>query len=428
MQNHSLRRLVALASISFALTIATNTLEPAVYGHKILELVSPNLRNTALGLITFASALVAIIFPPFIGALSDRTNSRYGPRLPFIAVGTVFIILALFSIAWSPTLGVFIASVLIFQLSLSLIANPWQALYPDFIPQAQRGFASGVRGVLDILGLIIGRKVAGQLVGTIDQLGQNALFISVAVPAAAILVALVLVAAGFGGNHKPPNGGKSSSLRTGWRQAYYIDFKSHPAFAWWFANRFLFWMAFNILATFLLFYAIDVVGLPEAEAQVYLGNLALVLGSAIMVVTLPAGWLADRIGRKPLVAGSGFLAVVGAVILVFMRDLNVLTVAGAIIGLAAGVFTSANFALITDIVPPEESGRYMAVAGIASASGGAVARLLGALVVDPLNAYFSSQSAGYLILYGAAAAFFFLSALTALRIPVHKINHTRESG
>ena len=426
MKPHPIHRLVALASISFALTIATNTLEPSVYGHKILDLV-PNRPNTALGLITFVSSLVAIIIPPIIGKLSDQSSSRYGQRIPFLGFGAIFLTLGLYLIAISPTLGVFISSVILFQVAYSLISSPWQAIYPDIVPQQQRGTAAGIRGLSDVLGLIIGRKFAGDLVGNFEQLGQNTLLLAVAIPAAAIILAFVITTIITQPFQNQTNSPKKPNNRFSWKQTYLVDIKSHPAFIWWFANRFLFWTAFTTLATFLLFFAIDVIGLEESQAQVYLGNLALILGGAILIITLPAGWVADKIGRKPLVVGAGFLAAIGSFIIIFVRDVNLLSVAGAIIGLAAGVFVSANFALITDIVPSDEAARYLAVAGIASAGAGALARLMGGLLIDPINAYFNSTAAGYLALYSLATILFLLSAVAALRLPVPQESKLSES-
>src|SRR3954467_2309977 len=42
----------------------------------------------ALGWVSGAGALVAVIATPLAGALSDRTTSRYGRRLPWLVGGT----------------------------------------------------------------------------------------------------------------------------------------------------------------------------------------------------------------------------------------------------------------------------------------------------------------------------------------------------
>src|SRR4029079_4853708 len=49
----------------------------------------------ALGLVTGVGALVAVIAPPLAGALSDRTTSRFGRRLPWLVGGTLLGAIAL---------------------------------------------------------------------------------------------------------------------------------------------------------------------------------------------------------------------------------------------------------------------------------------------------------------------------------------------
>ena len=136
-----------------------------------------------------------------------------------------------------------------------------------------------------------------------------------------------------------------------------------------------------------------------------------------LLITLPSGRLADRWGRKPLVLAACIFTTLGTILIVLLRDLTALTYAGAIIGLGSGIFISADFALLTDIVPDVEAGRYLGISGIASAGGGAIARLLGGALIDPINRASGSTSAGYVVLYSLAAVLFFFSVLAALRLP-----------
>jgi MFS family permease len=198
-----------------------------------------------------------------------------------------------------------------------------------------------------------------------------------------------------------------------------VDFRAHPAFGWWFANRLLFWSAFIVLNTFLLFFLIDVVAMPEAQAQRFMGQLSTLIGGALVVVALPSGWLADRIGRKPLLVGSGLVAAAGTAVLLVARQVPVLTLGAVVVGLGVGTFVSANWALITDIVPREEAARYLGIANIATAGGSGLARLLGATLIDPLNVA-RGPSVGYLTMYAIAAVFFLVSALVVIPLPAPK--------
>jgi MFS family permease len=63
----------------------------------------------------------------------------------------------------------------------------------------------------------------------------------------------------------------------------------------------------------------DVVRMGEAEAQRFVGNMSTVIGLVLLVVTLPSGWLADRVGRAPLVALAGLIAAAGTRMVLVVR-------------------------------------------------------------------------------------------------------------
>src|SRR5512134_992428 len=111
---------------------------------------------------------------------------------------------------------------------------------------------------------------------------------------------------------------------------------------------------------------------------------------------------------------AGLVAFAGTVILLIAHDITTIIVGGAIIGLGIGAFLSANWALITDIVPRVEAARYLGIANIATCIGSGGARLLGGLLIDPLNSAFHSTSAGFLTVYSLAALCFLASTLVIL--------------
>ena len=409
-------RLVGVTCFALALGMATNTLEPAVLGHRVLELL-PALKNTALGLMTFVGLIVASLWQPIVGVVSDRTRSRWGRRIPFLVVGTPLAIAAMYFIVLAPSFALVVLGLVSYQTAANTIQGPWQALIPDLVPPRQRGLASGIKAAFDILAFILGRQVSTRLVAD----GH----VSGAVTAAAVgyLLALVLttLAARADGHAQPaaPPGTTAESLP----RAFIIHWRSDPAFVAWFVNRFLFWAGFVALNTFMLFFMIDVVEMPEAEAQRFVGQLSTVLGLALLLVTIPSGWLADRLGRRPLVAASGLIAAAGTALVLFLRTPGAITAAGAAIGLAVGTFLSANWALITDIVPEAEAARYLGIANIASTGGSAVARLAGGLLIDPLNRLTGEPAAGYLVLYALTVVAFLLGVAVILRLPRAQDSH-----
>ncbi len=114
---------------------------------------------------------------------------------------------------------------------------------------------------------------------------------------------------------------------------------------------------------------------------------------------------------------AGLIAAAGTGMVLVVRTPGLITAAGAIIGLGVGIFLSANWALVTDLVPEAEAARYLGIANIATAGGSGVARLLGGALIDPINRVMGSTSAGYLSLYGLTLVAFLLGTVAILRLP-----------
>jgi len=163
-----------------------------------------------------------------------------------------------------------------------------------------------------------------------------------------------------------------------------------------------------------------VIKMTESDAQAFYGSLKMILGGALILLALLAGWLSDKFGRKPVMLIAGLVAFAGAFSLLFVREKMLITLAGGIVGMGIGAFLSASWALATDIVPREETARYLGIANIATCIGSGTARLLGGVLIDPINRALGSASSGYLLLYTLAAMAFLASALVILPLPNQK--------
>lgn len=412
MKRISFGRMLSVTALSFALAVSWNTLEPSLLGRKVLELV-PDGRNTALGLATFVGLVIASLVQPIVGVLSDRTRSRWGRRTPFLVVGTLGAIASLFLIALATSFWQVLLGLALIQIASNTAQGPWQALMPDRVPSDQRGATSALKAVLDMAGFLVGRLAAGYLISHYETVGMRAVLWTVSVPTLVWLVCLVATLP-MSHERSAPVAPPRSSLRSALSQAFVVDLKTYPAFGRWFVNRALFWGAFIAVNTFLLFYLMDVIGLTEAEGQRFVGQLSALLGVAVGGATILSGRLTDRLGRRPFLIAAGLMASAGTLLVLVVRSLPALSVCGVLIGGGIGVFLSANWAWITDIVPPNEAARYLGVANIATAIGSGASRLLGGVVIDRVNSLFTSGTAGYLLVYALAASAFLLSIVPVL--------------
>ena len=99
---------------------------------------------------------------------------------------------------------------------------------------------------------------------------------------------------------------------------------------------------------------------------------------------------------------------------IWLPSLAMVYTAGMIIGLATGLFMTANWALGTDLVPAGEAGRYLGISNLAGAGSGIIGAGIGGLVADALNAY--RPGLGYFAVFASYAVLFALSSLTLLGV------------
>jgi MFS family permease len=417
MKKISFLRMLVISLLGFALTFSSNIQDPPLMTYKVRQL-APDLPNTALGFLGFIGLLVAMAVQPIVGVFSDRAKTKLGRRLPFIIGGAVLIAASLFLLAAAPTLWILLMGVIFIQFSSNVLQGPWQALIPDLVPESQRGTASSLKAVMDIIAVIVGGAVAGMLLGRVEQWGQGAVYAAAGAPV--VLFAIFIVFTGIWAREKAgvtDEAIASRSVGEALKNAFYVNFRERPVFGWWFANRILFWGAFIAINTFLINYLIDVIHMSEGQAQSFYGTLKIILGGALVVLALLSGWLSDKFGRKPIMLAAGLVAFAGAFALLFVRTETLITVAGAIIGMGVGTFLSASWALATDVVPGGEAARYLGIANIATCIGSGGARLLGGVLIDPINKALGSSSSGYLFLFSLAAVFFLASALVIIPLP-----------
>ncbi len=419
MKKISFLRMLVISLLGFALTFSSNIQDPPLMTFKVRQL-APNLPNTTLGILGFFGLLVAMAVQPIVGVFSDRAKTRLGRRLPFIMGGAVLIAVSLFTLALAPALWVLVLGVILIQFSSNILQGPWQALIPDLVPEGQRGTASSLKAVMDIIATVVAGAVAGILLGTTGQklFGSNAIYFTAAAPVLVFILFIILT--GIWAREQPGATSEavaSRSVGEALKNAFYVNFRENPIFGWWFANRILFWGAFIAINAFLINYLVDVIKMSQNEAQSFYGTLKVILGVALILVALASGWLSDRFGRKPVMMAAGLVAFAGAALLLFVRDHTMIIVAGAVIGMGIGAFLSANWALATDIVPREEAARYLGIANIATCIGSGVARLLGGVLIDPINKLLGSSSLGYLSLFILATLCFLASALVIIPLP-----------
>jgi MFS family permease len=435
------------------------------------QFVSPDIRNTALGAMRTAGLVIAMLVQPAMGILSDRSTSRWGRRRPFLAVGALLDLVCLALIVLAPDYWTLLAAILVQQFAANVSHGPLQGLIPDVVPEEQRGVASALKSTFELVPLILLGLTIAPLVGagrfglavlvtglvlliltllTLVSVKETPLAAKPDVPLAPAMIRVlgmlagILVGAvaglaagglvgGLAGLVAWSLAGQQTGLNVGvavggivamavavvagvWAGSLATigrEVRQQPSFVWWVVNRLMFLAAVTSIqgfAAFFLMYAFDV---SRETAASMTGTLITVVGVFTLLSALLSGWLADRMGQKRLVGASGLLAALGTgVLLSTIRapNLGLIYVAGCILGLAAGLFMTSNWALGTRLVPPGEAGRYLGISNLAGAGAGMIGTGIGGPVADYLDR--SLPGLGYFAIFAGYGILFLLSSVS----------------
>jgi len=403
-------RAVDFVSISvywFGLSYLWNSIHPIVLPSLVPLMAPPNLKGSALGIMTSIGLILAVIVQPVAGAVSDRSTSRWGRRRPFILLGTLLDLLLLLGIALAGNYWLLLAAYLLLQLSSNIAHGPYQGLIPDLVPKDRRGAASGAKQLAEILGIIVTSKV------TAHFMGQGQLGTALSAIGAFLLITMFITILAVREDPLPeaPSGPSSIARPLMLNQDY----------VWLLVSRLFVLLGMNLVRNFAFYFMEDVLHVPNPAAAT--GDMLAIIALCILFIAYPAGHLSDMLGRKRMSIGAASLGAMGALLLLFAKghvvlrfmglELNDVLLYGGIIGLSAGVFLSANWALATDLIPKHEAAGYLGITNLATAGAGVLAGLGG-----PLMDLFNARQAGlgYTALFLTACFTYLLGAAALVKI------------
>lgn len=404
------RDYIKITIFGFALTALWQSLHTIVLPLRLLDFVPEAQKNTYLGLMTLVGLFLAMLTQPLAGAISDRSGFKIGRRRPYILIGGIIAIAIIPGIGLAEGFAAIFIVYCLLQLSTNTAQGPFQAFIPDIVPRGKRGVASGVKALFEIVGgvilvylasLFMDRYHAGE--------GSEWLWLVLGILAAVLLGTIIATVVTV--KERPITGvNRRTSLLAGLLHTA-REVLGNRDLVWFLVSRLLVYMAFTTIQQFALYFLQDVIGVSDpAEATARFSIFAVV---GMLIVVWPAGWLSDRIGRKPITIVSGLLGALGIAVIALSQEYGTILWAAAIIGVAIGAFNSTNWALATDLVPEGEEARYLGIANMATAGGAALARAIG-----PAIDFFNNQSAGlgYNFMLMVCLAYFIVGAALVLKV------------
>lgn len=247
--------------------------------------------TTVIGAMMTIDNFFGVIFQPLFGALSDKTKTPIGKRMPYIVIAAPICALFFFLIPRMQSLVLMILVIIIFNFGMSVWRSPMIALMPDMTPAPLRSRANGIinlmGGLASIVAFLIGGKIA-------DAFGRRSTFLMgsvVMMLAVALLFFLVKEKQGSGVAESAvekteKSGGFGAFLRLQRAQRKSLLFLLLAIFFW--------FCAYNAVETFFTSYGTTHLGLTDGQSTMLLAFFSV----AFVIFAVPSGFLAEKLGRK----------------------------------------------------------------------------------------------------------------------------------
>jgi MFS family permease len=287
--------------------------------------------NFLVGGIMTLDNILQLLFIPIIAAWSDRTRTRMGRRLPFIAVmlPVAAILFNFIPTTAAASLAALVILLFFFNLFKTTVRGPVVALMPDTIPGEYRSEANGVISMMGGIGTIIGTIALTRLFDIGEGLPFTA---TTAITIIAVIVMLICIR-----ERKPEEGEDAAETRYPLLKSLKQVFSAGKAagdysFPMLLLSLFFWFMAYEGIQPFLGLYLVQVVGVAESNAALAVG----VAGVSSVALAIPSGYLGHRMGRRKLIRIS--LIFLGSILLLVPLSTSIAMAAGMPINGTLGIF------------------------------------------------------------------------------------------
>ena len=390
-------------------------------------------KDINLAMVVVWGTLAAVLVNPLIGAVSDYATFRMGRRRPFLLFGTllnvIVLVLFAFSSYWFSSTALLLTFIVLFfllQLSNNVANSPWGAIIADNVPTQQRGLTAGFFGLFSLLGTIFGSVVAGIIVNKHDSFPvyQNEI-VKIFLLIAVVQTVLVLYTA-ITVKETPLPPERHVRLQVGsFLRKFFFKPTTYPDLSWVLLARLLMMMGIWGVFYFLQYYFDDVLGGPGVKTIIFnssfsgegfSGTLFLpVLLIAALPTSLIAGWISDHRGRKIMVYISGITMTLVCLLFIGWQSQYGALVAGLFFGIGYGAYTSVDWALAADVLPPtDQAGKFLGVWSAMGILPQVIGITVGAIILQLLRGL--PNHFGYTTLFIVTIVYFGLGTLVIKQV------------
>lgn len=342
------------------------------------EALDASQKNAILSLVTGVGAAVSLVANPLFGALSDRSTSKFGRRIPWVFFGTICAALALLLMSTAHTVSTLVIGWALMQAAGNAALAAIFAAIPDKVPVEQRGMVGGLVALGQTCGSLIG-AVIGMVAASNLVFGYAIVATAVAICSIPFVLMRQDVAL--------PKGALEPLKPLEFLRSFWINPVKHSDFGWAWLTRFLLYLGCQLCLVYLLFFLQDAIKHPEPAQGVLV--LTAIYAFCVIFSSVISGKLSDKDGkRKKYVILSSVIVAAAAGVLTFATSFTTAIIAAVLLGIGFGAYLAVDFALLTQVLPNADSrGKDLGMINIANSLPQVVAPLIAWLAVTWFGGY-----------------------------------------
>lgn len=364
-----------------------------LYNTFVPVFISKYISSTMLiGFVMTFDNIAAITLQPFFGALSDRTWTKHGRRMPYLMVGIPLSALFFSLIPFEFNFITLIAAAMGFNIMMSIYRAPTVALMPDITPSVHRSKANGIINLMGGIGAVIALFIGPMLYD------MNRIYPFVAAGLVMMIALFILVKT----IKEPEKPAQEDKEHTGIIKAFIEVIKDKDRSALLILVAIFFWfIAYQGVEALFSLYGINYLGINESTAARLLSLFSL----TFLVFAIPSGLIATKIGRKKtIMTGIIGLLVVFALI-TFFKNITYIAILMGIGGLFWALININSFPMVVEMTTENKIGAYTGLYYFFSS--------LAAITVPPLLGFIIDY-VGYGSLFLASVSFLLLAFITMM--------------
>jgi len=386
----------------------------------IIPLILENtfgIGETLTGTIMALDNVLALFLLPLFGALSDRVDTRFGKRTPFIIFGTISAVIFTMMLPYADQTRNFILFFIALGatlLSMAVYRSPAVALMPDLTPKPLRSKANAVINLMGAAGAIYTLAMISLLIKKVDHPDYTTVFLSVTLLMVAAVLVLVLTIREkklakelreeeqFSDQESKIDNEVNKDENQGDRSPLPADVRKSLIFL--LASIFLWFTAYNAVTTAFSRYAGRVWGMQGGS----FANALLVATGAAVVSYIPIGHVASTIGRKKTII-IGILMMSASYFCGFsFKEYSVwINIVFAFTGIGWSAINVNSYPMVVEMSRSSDVGKY---------TGYYYTSSMAAQVFTPILSGFLLENVSYRTLFPYSVVFSLLSLCTMLMV------------